>query len=288
MRAVVTGAASGIGRATAQQLAERGFDLVLVDRNAEGLRETAGGFSAIQHRLECVDLSSLGAVRDLAARLAPYPVDVLINNAGVLVERREQTVDGFELTFAVNTLAPFLLTRLLWPQLVASGDGRVINVSSLAYRHGRINFDDLAGLDDFTRYGAYARSKLSILLLTRALAHRAADQPVAVNAVHPGVIGTQLGEGGCISLLLQAARPFLKTPDQGAAGLVYLATEDAARRFRGQYLVGTRVKKTTARGRDEKGSERLYKAVENLLKPWGPLPPVAGGAEPENQARIAP
>lgn len=276
MRAVVTGAASGIGRATARQLAARGFRLVLVDRDAEGLRETAVGLVGPEPRLENVDLSSLAAVRDLAARLADEPIDVLINNAGVLVETREQTEDGFELTFAVNTLAPFLLTRLLWPQLVASGQGRVVNVSSLAYRHGRIDFDDLTGLGSFTRYGAYARSKLAILLLTRALARRASDSPVAVNAVHPGVIGTGLGEGGCISLVMRLARPLMKTPEQGAAGLVFLATDADPVRCRGEYFGGTRIKRTTARGRDEASAETLYEAVEGLLEPWGPLPPIGG------------
>ena len=278
MRALVTGAASGIGRATATKLAERGFDLVLVDRNEEGLRETAAGFSNAEPQLEVVDLSSMTAVRALAERLGEGPLHVLINNAGVLVETRERTEDGFELTFAVNSLAPFLLTRLLWPRLVASGDGRVVNVSSLAYRHGRINFGDLAGVEGFTRYGAYARSKLSILLLTRALARRTGAEPVAVNAVHPGVIGTSLGEGGCISMLLRVARPLLKTPAQGADGLVFLATEPAARDWRGEYLVGTRIKRTTARGRDDESADRLYSAVEDLLAPWGPLPPVGDGA----------
>lgn len=275
MRAVITGAASGIGRATAQQLSARGFSLVLVDRNGEGLRETGAKLAGPEARLETVDLSSLGAVRELAARLANEPLDVLINNAGVLVETRVRTEDGFELTFAVNTLAPFLLTRLLWHRLVASGQGRVVNVSSLAYRHGRIDFDDLAGLEGFTRYGAYARSKLSILLLTRALARRAEDQPVAVNAVHPGVIGTGLGEGGFISLLMRAARPLMKTSEQGAAGLVFLAA-DAPLSCRGEYLVGTRVRRTTRKGRDEATAETLYAAVEDLLDPWGPLPPIAG------------
>ncbi len=212
----------------------------------------------------------------MADRLADEPIDVLINNAGVLVETRVETEDGFEVTFAVNALAPYLLTRLLWPQPVASGEGRVVNVSSLAYRHGKIDWDDLRGLGTFTRYGAYARSKLSVLLLTRALARRAAGEPVAVNAVHPGVIGTGLGEGGCISLALRLAGPLLKTPQQGAAGLVFLATEADPLSCRGQYLVGRRVRRTTPRGRDEASAEALYKAVEELLQPWGPLPPVAG------------
>jgi len=274
MRAVITGAASGIGLATARQLSDRGFDLVLVDRNAEGLREAAETLRGPVPRLEIVDLSSMEAVRQLASRLVDETIDVLINNAGVLVESPVETEDGIEVTFAVNTLAPFLLTRLLWPQLAASGEGRVVNVSSLAYRHGKIDWDDLRGIGTFTRYGAYARSKLSILLLTRALARRAADGSVAVNAVHPGIIGTSLGEGGCISLALRLAGPLLKTPEQGAAGLVFLATESDPLGCRGQYLVGKRVRRTTPRGRDEASAEALYEAVEALLEPWGPLPQV--------------
>ena len=274
MRVVLTGAASGIGRATARELARRGFQLVLVDRDEEGLQETVAGISGSQPQLEVVDLSSLSAVRGLAEQLATEPVGVLINNAGVLVESRIVTEDGFELTFAVNTLAPFFLTRLLWPQLMASGKGRVVNVSSLSHRHGHIDFEDLAGLGRFNRYEAYARSKLSILLLTRALARRAEGLPVAVNAIHPGVIGTGLGEGGCISLLLRVARPLLKTPEQGARGLVYLAADPKGDQRRGQYFVGTAVKQPAARGRDEGTAERLYSAVEAMLAPWGALPPI--------------
>ncbi len=269
---VLTGAASGIGRAAARELGRRGARLVLVDRNADGLRETAGELEGPAPRLEVVDLSSMGALSQLVDRLSTEPVDALINNAGVLKESHELTVDGFELTFAVNTLAPFLLTRLLWPRLLASGRGRVVNVSSLAYRHGRIDFDDLAGQHSFHRYGAYSRSKLAVLLLTRALARRAADKPLRVNAVHPGVVGTGLGEGGFISRMLRMARPLLKSPEQGARGLVYLAAEPEADAHRGEYFVGTRLTRPRARGRDDETGERLYDAIEALLSPWGPLP----------------
>jgi len=247
---------------------------VLVDRNADALRETAKKLPGRKPELEVVDLSSLAAVRGLVKRLHEQPVDVLINNAGVLRRAHELSEDGLELTFAINTVAPFLLTRLLWPNLVASGRGRVINVSSLAHRHGRIDLDDIAGLRRFRRYGAYSRSKLALLLLTRALARRAESLPLAINAVHPGLVGTKLGDGGIISQLLRLARPLLKTPGQGAESLVFLATDPAGEQHRGEYFVGTTPTRSHARGRDDETGERLFALLEELLTPWGPLPPL--------------
>jgi NAD(P)-dependent dehydrogenase (short-subunit alcohol dehydrogenase family) len=273
-RIVLTGAASGIGRATAHELARRGCSLVLVDRDGDGLRETAAGMQSPAPRLEVVDLSSQARVQALGLSLGDEPVGALINNAGLLCEALHITEDGFELTFAVNTMAPFLLTHLLWPQLVASGDGRVVNVVSLSYRHGRIDFNDLPGTRDFQRYGAYARSKLALLLLTRELARRAGQQPVAVNAVHPGVIGTALGEGGLITSLMKFARPLLKSPKQGAKGLVYLAL-DADPGLRGQYLVGTAPRPVAAVGRDDETARRLYDELARALRGGSALPPAA-------------
>ena len=275
MSTVLTGAASGIGRATAQLLSERGVELVLVDRDEHGLHETARLLHGPRPRLEVVDLSSIEEVCGLAEEISEEPVDVLINNAGVLVESPVKSRDGYELTFAVNLLAPFLLTRLLWPQLLSSGQGRVVNVSSLAYRHGTMDIGNLGSTDGFTRYGAYASSKLGLLLLTRALARRAVDLPVAVNAIHPGVIGTGLGEGGCVSLLLRLAGPLLKTPRHGASGLVHLALETDVWGCRGEYFVGRNARNTTPRGRDEAQEEALFRALEALVEPSVTLPSLA-------------
>jgi len=263
---VLTGAASGIGRTTASELERLGARLTLVDRDAQGLEETTQQFHRSDVHLEVVDLASMGAVRDLALRLSDQPIDVLINNAGLLSERHTFTQDGFELTFAVNALAPFMLTRMLWPQLIRSGSGRVVNISSLSYRHGKIDFEDLSGQCSFSRYGAYARSKLAVLLLTRAMARRAQGS-LLINAVHPGVVGSGLGEGGLISRMMKMARPLLKTPEQGARGLVYLATDPSVT-DQGAYFVGTRPVRPTARGRDDETGERLHAAVEQLLTPW--------------------
>jgi retinol dehydrogenase 14 len=197
---LVTGATDGIGYATARRVGEAGARVLVHGRNATRAREaadaliqeTGGAFEPVAG-----DFARLEEVHALAAevrRLAPK-LDVLVNNAGIFTRTRSLSGDGFELTLAVNHLAPFALTHLVLPSLLAAGaaDGaRIVNVSSNVHSGGRIDFDDLDGAHDFDGYGAYAASKLMNVLFTYELVRRLDGTGITVNAMHPGVIGTKL------------------------------------------------------------------------------------------------
>ena len=195
---IVTGAARGIGRATAAELAQRGATVVMLCRDAESGRRAVAD---VQRRapngevaLVACDLASGDAIRAAAVEIAGrWPrVHVLINNAGVSIARRQVSADGVEKTFAVNHLAPFLLTHLLLPQLRAAAPSRIVNVTSELERWGRIDFDDLQGERRYNGTRAYLQSKLANVLFTYALAERLDGTGVAVSCVYPGLAATDL------------------------------------------------------------------------------------------------
>jgi len=195
---VVTGAARGIGRAAAVELARRGATVIMLCRDAaSGVRAVADvQRTAPQGEVAVVacDLASFDAIRAAAADIARrWPeVHVLINNAGVSIARRQVSADGLEMTFAVNHLAPFLLTHLLLPQLRAAAPSRVLNVTSELERWGRIDFDNLQGERRYNGTRAYLQSKLANVLFTYALAERLAATGVAVSCIYPGLVATDL------------------------------------------------------------------------------------------------
>lgn len=230
---LVTGATRGIGFATARELAARGAtvlvhgrDLARTDAAAADIRRETGNpqVSPVQ-----ADFAELAQVRRLAQQLATgLPrLDVLINNAGLMSAARTHSADGYELTFAVNHLAPFLLTNLLLNKLKASAPARVIVVSSEAHRRGKLDFADLMNTAGSGAMAVYARSKLANALFARALAARLAGSGVTVNSLHPGVVDTHLFHG--LPPLLRAVlasfgRLFMLSAAQGARTSVYLAT----------------------------------------------------------------
>ncbi len=212
---VVTGATSGIGRETALALARLGAEVALCARDegrgAAVREEVARVAAGPAPRLFVADLASLAQVRRLAAELAAAlpRINVLVNNAGAIHMKRKHTVDGHETTFAVNHLAPFLLTSLLLPTLRASAPSRVVTVSSDAHRSGRIDFDDLMGAKDYAGMRAYAQSKLANVLFAYELARRLEGTGVTSNALHPGVVATGFGRndpGGCGSACACSSR----------------------------------------------------------------------------------
>lgn len=266
---LVTGATDGIGRHTALTLARRGGRVLVHGRTrqkAEATRDALRAEAKTDH-IEAVagDLSSLEQVRALArdaAALAPR-LDVLINNAGVFAKERQLSADGFELTFAVNHLAPFLLTHMLLPQLRASDEPRVVNVSSVAHTRGAIDWDDLNMERGFGGYRAYAASKLMNVLFSFDLARRLASPFVAVNALHPGVIGTKLlkegfGMGG-------------GSLESGSATSLRLATDPALARTTGRYFSDEREAAASKSAHDRAAQERLY-TVSAGLTGVEPLP----------------
>jgi len=279
--ALVTGATSGIGQETAVGLAARGAQVVLVGRDrarAEDARKDVterSGNSRVDVLL--ADFASLEAVRGLAREFCErYPaLHLLVNNAGLVMTERVLTVDGYETTLAVNHLAPFLLTHLLRERLLASGPARIVNVASDAHRFvpRGFDFDDPMAERSFgfptvvSGLRIYGMSKLANILFTVELARRLEGTRVTANAVHPGGVATRLGTntGGVLGKLIPLAmRPFFKTPEQGAATSLYVATSPAVADTNGRYFADSREREPSRAARDGEAARRLW----NLSCEW--------------------
>ena len=278
---VVTGANSGIGKATATELARLGARVVMVCRNRERGRDAQAEIQATAERahpssadtvdLQTADLAVQEEVYHLGETIrADYDrLDVLINNAGVFLESREETVDGIEATFAINHLAPFLLTHLVLPRLKETagraGESRVITVSSEAHRGASINFDDLSAEEGYNPLQAYAQSKLANILFTHELARRMRDEGVLANAVHPGVVDTNLWRGsGWIAWIGRLFSWLYKHPDEGARSVVHLAASPEVAGVTGQYFSETDVANPSSEAYDEKVEARLWRKSREL------------------------
>jgi retinol dehydrogenase 14 len=266
--AVVTGASAGIGFETARALAARGFDLAVVSRSSDRLSVAAARIAAeTGAHVEplAYDLSEQAQVRALAERLTGERIDVLVNNAGIFPGRRALTADGIERTFAVNYLAPYLLTRLLLPAL-ADG-GRVVNVSSVAQARGRIALDDVSLERRYGRLRAYDQSKLAILLFTFELARRVDPATGCVNAVEPGWVRTaQTRQLGPYWLFNAVGRPMQSSPEQGARSSVRAAADPDLRGVSGQFLnaAGSYAQPNRAAA-DRELARRLWEVSERLV-----------------------
>ena len=269
---VVTGASSGIGRATTHALARLGATLALVCRDrARGddlVAEVAAASGHDRVALFVADLSSQAAVRELAgALMAAYPaLHVLVNNAGVVNLRYTETTDGIETAFAVNHLAPFLLTHLLLGRLRAGSPSRIVNVASDVHRWGRIEFDDLGRRRRYRGMAVYAQSKLANVLFTYELARRLGSAPVTANCLHPGAVATGLGHnnGRLARLVARALKPFFRTAEDGAATSVYLAASPAVEGVSGRYFVDCREARSSPPSYDERLARRLWDASARM------------------------
>ena len=261
---VVTGATAGIGSATAVGLARLGADLALVGRDATRMDAVSAecrraGAGSVRGYL--ADFAVLAEVRSLAASLlADLPrIDVLVNNAGLVSQHRAETVDGYERVFAVNHLAPYLLTRLLCDRIVESAPSRIVVVASDAYTFGELNPDDWMSTASYKPMKVYGRSKLANMLFTHTLAERLAGTGVSVNCLHPGFVSTSLARDNRLgALFLKAARPFIRSPEKGAATSLLLATEPIGGSVSGAYFSDGVRKDTLPRATDAAMARRLW------------------------------
>jgi NAD(P)-dependent dehydrogenase (short-subunit alcohol dehydrogenase family) len=242
---IVTGATAGIGEEIAKGLARRGATVAVVGRDEERLAAVAkecqelGAPMAHAYR---ADFAVLEDVRDLALRLLEdLPrVDVLVNNAGLIVQRRQETVDGHELIFQVNQLSPYLLTRLLLDRLVSSAPARIVWTASDSHEFGPLKPDDYMSTQGFRPLKVYGRSKLANILTTAELARRLEGTGVTANCFHPGFVSTSLARDHPLGTpFLKLIRPFIKSPAKGADTGVYLATADIGEN--GQYFYKRKV-----------------------------------------------
>jgi retinol dehydrogenase 14 len=272
---LVTGATSGIGRATATGLARLGADVVLVARDPAKGEATAAGIEAAtgNPRIELLeaDLSSQASIRHLADEFTGGHdrLHVLVNNAGGYFATRHTTVDGLELTFALNHLAYFLLTNLLLDVLRASAPARIVNVSSGAQATGDIQLDDLQFERRYRGRVAYSQTKLANVLFTYELARRLEGTRVTVNCLHPGVVRTNFGrddETPMMRLLTPLVRPFMRTPEQGAETPVYLAASPEVEGVTGRYFAKKQQKRSSPRSYDVELGRRLWEVSEQLTE----------------------
>jgi NAD(P)-dependent dehydrogenase (short-subunit alcohol dehydrogenase family) len=273
---VVTGASSGVGRATAIGLAGLGAMVVLVCRDperGEAAREDvakAGATSGGQARLEVADLAVQRDVRELAKRLHQRldRLDVLVNNAGGIFGRRRESHDGIELTLALNHLAYFLLTNLVVDMLRASAPSRVVNVASAAHSGARLNLDDLQLRRGYRPQRAYANSKLDNVLFTYELARRLAGTGVSVNCVHPGTVRSGFGRDGSalFRLGVRLVQPFMITPEAGADTVIYLATSPEVEGVTGKYFVKRQPRPSSAASYEETTANRLWEESARLTR----------------------
>lgn len=264
----VTGATSGIGRASAETFAREGAHLVLLCRDqmrAQALCERLSELSptADSPELLIADMANLGQLRDVIGSYADRAevIDVLLNNAGVVCTKRELTIDGFEMSFAVNHLAPFLLTGLLLPNIQKAAAGRIVNVSSHAHTFVRgMDFADLQSEQRYRTFTVYGQSKLANLLFTLELTTRLGNTGVTVNSLHPGAVTTGLGSqnGGMGKFLIKLLSPFFKTPEQGAQTSIYLCCSPEVAESRGQYYVNSKVAKAKPWAFDADAASRLW------------------------------
>ncbi len=270
---VVTGASSGIGLETARTLALRGARIVMVNRNKERSEAAIASIrSAVPDaQLEYVlaDLYSLAEVRNAGAELrARYPrIDVLVNNAGLIHNEREVTPDGFERTFALNHLAPFLLTYELRDVLAASAPARIVTVSSFGHNFARFEWDDLAKMTSWKGETAvYGASKLCNIWFAKESARRLAAKRVTSNTLHPGAVGSNFGASGSwlFKYGTKLVKPFLLSSEQGARTSIYLASSPDVEGVTGEYFVKCRIATPSKRARDEASAKRLWELSEQL------------------------
>ncbi|HET7269803.1 MAG TPA: SDR family oxidoreductase [Rubrobacter sp.] len=272
--ALITGGTSGIGKATAEALAAMGANVVITGRNAErgeaAVEEVKGHSTDAAVDLILADLCVQGEVRRLAQTfLARHDrLDVLINNAGVVLSKRTETPDGIETTLATNHLAPFLLTNLLLYRLKESAPSRVITVSSEAQRWGSMDFGDLQSRRRYRGFPVYGMTKLANIMFTYELAERLKGKDVTANCMHPGSVGTNFGQnnGGMMALFFRTFKPFMRSPEQGSDTLIWLASSPEVDGVSGKYFSDRKEIEAKDIAYDPDARRRLWEISESLTK----------------------
>jgi NAD(P)-dependent dehydrogenase (short-subunit alcohol dehydrogenase family) len=276
---VVTGGNSGIGFETASALASMGARVLVTARNADKGRAAVSAIAQrlgadAQVQLVVFDLADLASVRRGAAEIleqAPR-LDVLVNNAGLVLSERAETVDGYEATFATNHLGPFLLTNLLLDRITGSAPARIVNVASTAHSAARrgMPFDDLQSKKQYRGMRVYGQSKLANILFTLELARRMEGTGVTANSLHPGTVRTGYGSDGdtrgFLAFGIKLASPFFLSPAKGARTSVYLASSPDVEGVSGQYFVNCKPKQPSRWAQDPEAAGRLWRVSEELVR----------------------
>lgn len=272
---LVTGATAGIGKVTAKSLAEQGAKVILVSRNKEKCAATVSEIKqeTANANIDFIasDLSSQKEIHNLAEEFKKKysQLDILVNNAGAFFTKRETSIDGIEMTLALNHLNYFLLTNLLIESLQKSPNARVVNVSSMAHESGKINFEDLQSQKKYSAWGAYCQSKLANVLFTYELARRLSGTKITTNALHPGVVGTNFGSNNS-GLMAIFVRLYLKlfsvSEAEGAQTSIYLATSPEVENVTGKYFNKKRERISASASFDQDVAKKLWQKSLELTK----------------------
>ncbi len=263
---LVTGATGGIGKATAANLIRQGAEVWIVGRNPEKTAAVQQEIGAAGHLL--ADLSLRGEAdrmaREFAGRVGK--LDVLVNNAGAIYNQRQESREGIELTWALNHLAYFIVTRELLP-LLRESRGRVVSVASAAHAFGKMRWNDPEFKTGYSAWAAYGQSKLANILFTRELAYRERERGVTANALHPGVVasGFNQNNSGLVSRLSSLAAPLSLTDEKGAQTSIYLASSPEVEGQSGLYFAKSRVIEPAAQALDDAAGKRLWALTESYL-----------------------
>lgn len=291
--ALISGANTGIGFETAKSLLNQGYNVIIGCRDeskGQAAKKRLDEVEAPGHPGTCevgvFDLARLSSVRDYSKRILDEgrPIDILLNNAGVMACPEMRTNDNFEYQFGVNHLGHFLLTRKLQPLVETaarqSGDARIINVASSAHYPGTIDFDDLQWQQkEYSKWGAYSQSKLANVMFSYELAKRVpAGLDLTVNALHPGVVATELGRYLFPSMptneeeipwwskpLLSVAKSFLLTPEQGAQTSIFLASSPDITGVSGKYFDSSKPKTSSKESYDAEKQQKLWEVSSELV-----------------------
>lgn len=275
---IVTGATNGIGEITALELARKGAEVVVISRSKSKLESTVNKIKSETGNQKVsyiqADLSSLADIRRAADEFlqAHNRLDVLVNNAGAYFNDRQESVDGNEMTLALNHLNYFLFTNLLLDVLKQTGqetgDARIVNVSSAAHQSGKINFNDIQSSTSYSGFGRYGESKLMNILFTYELARRLEGTNVTVNALHPGFVNTGFGmnNGGWLAKGLAFVQSIVAiSPEKGAETQIYLASAPEAKGISGKYWDNKQQKTSNQASHDVETQKRLWQISEDLV-----------------------
>ena len=270
--AIVTGANSGMGMATARALLDEGATVIMLcrseKRGKEAYKKLLEDGNSRTYLILC-DLGDYDSVRNFTKQVKERfdKIDILVNNAGFISLDRQETKEGLERQFGINHVGHFLLTTGLLDMM---GEGsRIVNVASGAHKTGKIHFDDINLHKGFNVFKAYSQSKLANVLFTRELARRVKGRGITVNCCHPGAVATNIGidrETGFGKTVTKLLKPFFQTPEQGAATAVFLATDESVKDITGEYFYKCKVAKSSKRSKDMELAKRLFEFSEQLVQ----------------------
>jgi len=272
---LITGATSGIGRESALALSKMGANITFIARNklkAENLLTDINKISNGQNSFIIADLSSQKDIKSASEKYIDKNIslDVLLNNAGLINFKRNETIDGFEETFAINHLAYFSLTNLLLDKIKESNSARIVNVSSAAHQFvKRMNFDDIHSKKSYKPFQVYGYTKLANILFTKKLSSMLENKKITVNCLHPGVVGTSFGQNNSNNLnkvLSFIAKPFMRTSEKGAETSIYLCSSPDVSDISGQYFYNCKVTKTSKWAQSKEDADKLWDLSEKMTR----------------------